>query len=704
MLNNKIRKSPIALAILAAMFAGNAFAAYESEHVFSVNDILGGFDGTTYGDAGSANDTSIICGLDGTPCAEITDFLDKSGVRLYPVDSEFGFYVVDFLGAEGKIRDFDYAEGFVGNEPGGGLRVSNAPTLKYKVKAPLGTWCQGLGGTSVKCETEHYTTMEHALTCHETIPYKFADPVTGEQKILSTESGSLQFNCADAPLDDNVIILVNGLPGPRLESAIPCDGTNADTGCQMSPNDKTDMLNNIALSTDYSVQLKDDGKPLYGWGGIHKRPSDVRMYARLELPAEWKELGEDGKVLTDFLVTKAYLEVEHLITNNPNDQIRPEDLENEAATGRTPSYKIEGTVGENTEVWKSINNCYEGDGDFIEGEVPASEINSGTVLRNMRFALDRGANPGTLPEDDPYAFSADLYKGLTNAFYTTINRDPFEWSYVSTAGKNSGVYDFIGTQFPKTADEMAAQELELVSGPRWRLKPNKFGQDLPGLKIPKIECSAPPFKSDNIKYEVGERVTTIINLLDWDDSNGPSPLASSEGWVDVGANEFVTVAGTQNGVPYTTNGLPMTNDFDVAFYVKGDSKSTAIFSAKLILEYEGQGGTPPSTDIDMGLVSLAVPSRATINSEQIVAVEVINNGPADGAAGTVTVEGVSSRGEIVQFNGEFSELLNGDSESFVFNWTAPPSPATFNWTATVTADGDTDTTNNTATALTRVRR
>ena len=107
----------------------------------------------------------------------------------------------------------------------------------------------------------------------------------------------------------------------------------------MFPNDKTDMQNNIALSTDYSVQLKDDGKPLYGWGGLHKRPNDIRMYARLELPDEWKEPG------ADYVVTRAELVVNHWITNNPNDQLRPEDLENEAATGRKPSYRIEGTPG-----------------------------------------------------------------------------------------------------------------------------------------------------------------------------------------------------------------------------------------------------------------------------------------------------------------------------------------------------------------------
>ena len=699
MMKKKFNKSPITIAVLSMMLHSSVQANYESEHIFSINDIISAFDGTTYGTADTDDDPPIICGLDGVVCGDINDYLDKSGVRLYPVDSEFGYYVVDFLGAEGKIRDGDYAEGFVGNEPGGGIRLSNAPTVKYKVKAPLGTWCQGLGGTSVKCETEHYTTMEHALSCHETIPYRYADPVTGDQKILSTSNNSLVFDCEKAGLDDNALILVDGESTARLVNPMPCEEDDPSVVCQMFPNDKTDMLNNIALSKDYSVQLKDDGKPLYGWGGIHKRPNDLRMYARLALPAEWK--GEDA---LDYIVTKAYLEVDHLITNNPNDQIRPEDLENEAATGRKPSFRIEGEVGTQTEVWKSLEECYEGDGDFIEGETPATLIGSGTVLRNMPHALEKSATPGTAAADDPYALSADLYGAYTNAYYTTINRDPFEWSYVALNAETLGVYDFVGTPLPKTEDEMAAEGLALVSGPRWRLKPNKFGQDLPSLEIPKIECSAPPFKSDNIKYEVGDRVTTVINLLDWDNSNGPSPLATSKGWVDVTQNEFVTIAGERGGVPYTTNGLPMTSDFDVAFYVKGDSKSTAIYSAKLILAYEGQGETPPPTDIDMELVSLAVPLRASINTEQIVAVNIINNGPAAGASGTITLEGVSSRGEIILFNDTFTDLPIDEPVSYTFSWTTPSASSTINWTATVNAENDRDATNNTATALTRVRR
>ena len=55
--------------------------------------------------------------------------------------------------------------------------------------------------------------MEHVLSCYETIPYSFADPESGGQAILSTPDGSLEYNCANAPLDDNVLILENGLPG-----------------------------------------------------------------------------------------------------------------------------------------------------------------------------------------------------------------------------------------------------------------------------------------------------------------------------------------------------------------------------------------------------------------------------------------------------------------------------------------------------------
>ena len=229
--SNRFSRSQLAMAISAAILQGSAFAYESPVHVFSVDDVMGGFDGTTFGTSGATQDQSIICDLGPVDCPEENpSFVDKSGVTLYPVDSEFGYYVVDFLGATGKARDGDYLEGFVGNIVEGtevvGIQVSNAATLKYKVKPPLGTWCQGLGGTSVKCETEHYTVMEHVLSCHETIPYGFADPVTGEQAKLSTPDGELAFDCANAPLDDNALILAGGILGERLVNSTPCDGDN----------------------------------------------------------------------------------------------------------------------------------------------------------------------------------------------------------------------------------------------------------------------------------------------------------------------------------------------------------------------------------------------------------------------------------------------------------------------------------------------
>ncbi len=86
----------------------------------------------------------------------------------------------------------------------------------------------------------------------------------------------------------------------------------------------------------------------------------------------------------DFPVSSAKLVVKHVVTNNPNDQIRPEDLENEAAIGRLPSYKVTGSGA--TEVWTSLKDCYEGDGDVIDATLGSSDptqILAGTVFKNI---------------------------------------------------------------------------------------------------------------------------------------------------------------------------------------------------------------------------------------------------------------------------------------------------------------------------------
>ena len=278
------RKSVITLAS-AALLASGQISAYESEvHTFSVYDTLGDFEGSTYGTTGIYENKSIICGLpDSTysTCPEdaAQPFVDRSGVTLYPVDSEYGFYVVDFVGAQEKAYDEDYGEGFVGPLPdGSGIAVSNAATDRYKVKPPRGTWCQGLGGNSVKCSTEHYTVMEHVLSYHEVIPYFFADPEADPtalpediQGVQSTPDGSLSVNCADTALDDELLILVDGSPTTQLTDATP--------GAQMEANDNTSVLDDLAVSADYSVTLKDDGKPLYRWGGEFGPVTSLVRYA-----------------------------------------------------------------------------------------------------------------------------------------------------------------------------------------------------------------------------------------------------------------------------------------------------------------------------------------------------------------------------------------------------------------------------------------
>ena len=646
---------------------------HSARHTFTIDDVQGDFVGNTFGGTTTSDgtipaDNSILCGGEGmatcpegiAPIADRKLYGRQNPITLYPVDSAFGYNIIDFLGAAQKTRDGDYLEGFVGNVPEayfpteavidgiiipfnedpatgkyppilGGVAVSDAATYTYKVKPPMGTWCRGLGGLSVKCETEHYSVMEHILSCHEVIPYFFADPVSGVQAALnegSTEIPTLaEYDCANAGLDDIALLMIDGvLGGPtgteQLVNGTPCEEEGVDgplpEGCQMFPNDKTDVHNNVALTNDYSVQLKDDGKALYGWGTIHKRPNDVHLYASLELPAEWKVEG------ANFTINSAKLVVRHHITNNPNDQLRPEDLENEAATGRKPSYRVE-NQGTEIEVWKSTKACFEGDGDFIDNEEGSSDpdvITTETVFKNTSFAITTSPPTSIVPtnSDLPYPLSSDLREAFTNAWYTSVDRAPFEWSYDPDGDPANDVQDFVGSWLENPA--LGA----LVSGPRWRLRANKYGQDLPGLEVAIVpapgqgtdgaDCYAPPFTSDLIKYPVGDPTITEINLLDWDESKGPSPLATSRGWVDVTQNGSVTVAGTTaGGVPYTTNGLPMSDNFDLAVYIKGDRKPTAVYDAYLEIDYEPLAVVPDepvviSSSSDSGgstLFALGVP-------------------------------------------------------------------------------------------------
>lgn len=495
---------------------------FTSTHIFSTDDVTGTFDGLRQGDI-LPGDAPIV---DFTAVPTIT----KEGVMLYPVDSEFGFYVTDFVGAEDKIRDYDYGEGFVGDLTGAageqlGIVVSDARTDTFQTPAVLGTWLAGLGGNSVKASTEHYAVMQQVLS-DQAYP---DDP-------------DAVYN-----LDDDLILLSQNpewdgmYVADLLASPITYGVTDKnddgvlDIQDLLNPNEST-IEYDIAYSSDYSVTMKDDGKLLYRWGNLVKRPNDVRLEATLDLPDEWTEEDPGTGLLPLYKVTAAELVTDHTITNNPNDQIRPEDYENEAAIGTLPTYSVvpDYTLdGEGArEVWVTTADYYAGDGTLY----PA-----GTILKDENLAQNVAGSPlaaiGGVDEA--------LRDGFTNAWFTTMDREPFEASMDA-----SGDY---------------------ISGPRWRLQPDKYGQDLPGVVIP-IDPSDPlPITSSEVKYEVGTDDTTVLNLLDWE---APvSPLSISAGW----ANDAGTVS---------ENGVNMSENFDVAFYVKGDIKPATLYDTTLLLEYE----------------------------------------------------------------------------------------------------------------------
>lgn len=452
---------------------------------------------------------------------------------LYPIDSEFGFNVTDFEGAEPKTIDGSYTEGWVGDVVVGGeqigIVVSDAPTDTFQTPAVLGTWLAGLGGNTVKASTEHYSVM---------------------QQVLSDQAFPDDPNAAYA-LDNNLILLSQNeaWDGQYVQDLLAGTATfdgelvvvedrnldgEIDIKDLLNPNEST-INYDIAYSTDYSVTMKDDGKLLYRWGNTIKRPNDVRLEATLETPDEWDEIDPLTSLKSLYTITEAELVVHHTITNNPNDQVRPEDFENESAIGTLPTYEIvedyEGVLGRT--VWLTTDDYYAGDGTLYP---------TGTILRDSDLAA---ANAGSLLAEIG-ADSSDLQLGFTNAWYTTMDREPFE-----------PVLNEDGTEY--------------VTGQRWRLLRDKYGQDLPSVTIPLDPSDEPPVQNGEEKYEVGAETQTVLNLLDW--ATDISPLSISAGWQD-------------NAGSVSVNGLNLTDDFDVALYIKGDIKPATVFSAELLVSYD----------------------------------------------------------------------------------------------------------------------
>ena len=110
----------------------------------------------------------------------------------------------------------------------------------------------------------------------------------------------------------------------------------------------------------------------------------------------------------------------------------------------------------------------------------------------------------------------------------------------------------------------------------------------------------------------------------------------------------------------------------------------------------------PTVAVDVDITRFDVDSKVSVKERSRIKVYLKNYGP-DVAAGSVTVVGTDSNGDTVaDLSAGFSDLAVNDRERISFNWTAPREATVINWVATVTADGDTDLSNNTATATTTV--
>jgi uncharacterized repeat protein (TIGR01451 family) len=660
-----------------------ATVAYDSGRIgFGTDDILGGDTNAALGDrVGTSQDR------DGDVLDTSTSRTGDEASLLYPIDSSFTTDELDFFGATPRLRDGVYEEGFAGDilpsidYPEGGLEVSDVATDLFKAGAPLGTWAAGLGSESIKASTEHYTVMEAILTCYQTYEYDFwtspedyaANPDASVPQRTSDELEALGLSC-DQLADPRAL---NDLDGSPIELA------------DLNPNEDS-VIMDMAVDPDnsYSVTKKDDGKLLFRWGSSVKKPTDIRFQKSIPLPAEWKDAALDGQ--KGYRVTRAELVVNHNITNNPNDQIRPEDWENEGATGRLPDYE-ETADG----FWVSTTSCYEGNGNYI----PA-----GTILKYPA---------GVAPDVD----ASDLAQGFTPAWFTTIQRNPFEWSY-----RNTVTGDLVGRAAPD-----ADPDLTLVSGPRWRLIANKFGQDLPGLEIPSAECTPPPYQQGEEKYETGEPTQTVINLLDWNQAeprwtDATSPLAYSGGWIAdwssqtipgqvVGPDDAARCVATNSEGCVTALGTTLTDDFDVSFYIKGDVKPAQIYDVQLVLEYEAVPLPPEDFDAaDLAITKTASPDPVTAGQDVTWTIGYQNLGPS--AATDVTVidtppAGVTLVSSSVPCAGtpltcDIGDVASGASGSFTLVTTvdaATPDGTVLTNTATIAStnvDGDPVPTNNTA--------
>jgi len=367
----------------------------------------------------------------------------------------------------------------------------------------------------------------------------------------------------------------------------------------------------MVMGTDYTYKLKDDGKYLFRWGNMNKSPTEVRLYTQIPLP--------DGFVGGGYTVNAATLTFKHRITNSPNDQIRPEDFENEGATGILPQYY---TIGNQ---WFSAVDSVEGDGDFI----PA-----GTLLADFD-------NPMEIDFDNDGIIDYTDY--MTNAWYTTLDRDPW-------GGEN----------------------------PRYRLKSSKYGQDLPGVEME--------------QYTTGDLTTTTIDLLSiHNEETGEIILQNSDNWGDY--LDINPLKGDLIDDEQTIDDCELSDSLDLMMYVKGEYKGLEIYDAQLRIDYIGgvDEGEPAAENIDVA-VSVNAPRTVSTDGSKGVKVEVSNLFDSF-ASGTLLVTGTLLDGtQMYSFSQPFT--VDSVTQKYTFRFTAPSNEDTISWSASAYIEDDAALDNN----------
>ncbi|MDP3009856.1 MAG: hypothetical protein Q8N30_12410 [Methylococcales bacterium] len=166
-----------------------------------------------------------------------------------------------------------------------------------------------------------------------------------------------------------------------------------------------------------------------------------------------------------------------------------------------------------------------------------------------------------------------------------------------------------------------------------------------------------------------------------------------------------------NIVPTVFVSLPATGTANIGGFAQASDDARAVIdfmhSHPVIAGYEArvlcEGSAPPPPPVIVDVSSkLQMPTRMVGNTTHEGTLTV-NNLKGAPATGSVQLVGKDSTGKsLLVYQNSFNALAAGKSVSFTIPFKAPKYATTITWTATATAAGDNNATNNTATFKTTV--